>query len=456
MSLVKNLTISDLNAKFDVFVNKDEYLALVDKFQNNFLKDIKVDGFRPGMVPKEVALKHVNTDALEAKILEEVVKETSRPAFEEINNEITKANRVMLSLSYDTSDEKSIKEDDNQNLVYSCIAHLLPHVDLDKIESLSVSLDENAINFPEYEDFERSQIRTLMKDANEYANSENGAKDGDKVVMSFEGKLDGEFHPELNADEYTLLLGSKEFLPDFEQAIYSIKGGEEKTFPVKFPEDYFSDKFAGKTVEFTALAKEVLSPKYQSLQELIDSSEEKKEEFESEENIKNFVKMRYDQEKQEFINKNAQNVVINTIVKESSNFPIDTDVVNEQSDRIFSQLIEYAQKTNQPIGKAFIAMGLRSEKNNIENADVLTIKGEIENNVKNELKLQYIYLTVIKSRKLELPSPEEIKLYVNQIKASPRMYGYPEDATEEDLTSMIGDNIANRKALDYLIEKIVK
>ena len=99
-------------------------------------------------------------------------------------------------------------------------------------------------------------------------------------------------------------------------------------------------------------------------------------------------------------------------------------------------------------------MGMKSDNNKIETLDALGIRSEIEENVKSELKLQYIYLTVIKTKKLELPSPEELKVYVQQIKASPRMYGYPDDATEEELTDMIGDNLANRKALDYLIEKI--
>jgi trigger factor len=454
MSLVKNLKIEDLVAKFDIEVNKDEYLALVDKYQNQYLKEVKVDGFRPGNVPKDIALKHINAEALEGKIMEDIVKETSKPAFQEVDAEITKANRVMLSLAYDTEENKAIREDDNQNLVYSCIANLLPSVNLETIENLKVEKDTDESKFPEYTDYENSQIRNLMKDVNEYTNVEDGAKEGDKVVMSFSGALDGEAHPELASDEYTLLLGSNEFLPDFEKAIYGIKAGETKTFDVKFPSDYFSDKFAGKTVQFTSNPKEVQRPKFATIQEVIDSSEEKKQDLESEENIKNFIKSRYDQEKSDFVKNGVQSKVIETVVKNSPNFPISNDVVSQQTDRIFNQLIDYGSKTQQPIGKAFIAMGMKSDNPKIETLDALGIRSEIEENVKAELKLQYIYLTVIKTKKLDLPSPEELKVYVQQIKSSPRMYGYPEDATEEELTDMIGDNLANRKALDYLISKI--
>jgi trigger factor len=456
MSMVKNLTINELDAKFDVVVNNDEYLALVDKFQNEEMKNVKVDGFRPGMVPKEIALKHIDAAALESLIMEKIVKETSKSAFAEVDEKLTSEGRVLLSLAYDTSDEKSIKEDDQQNLNYSCIANLLPKVDLSAVEKLKVTIDQSQTNYPEYEAFEKSQIRSLMKDANEYESSIEGAKDGDKVVMSFSGELNGEKHDELGSDQYTLLLGSNEFLPEFEAAVLGMKTDESKTFDVQFPSDYFSEKFAGKTVVFTTVIKEVNSPKYNSIQEIIESSEDKKQQLESEENIKSFIKTRYDQEKNEFEKSAKQTAVIEKIISDSPNFPISSEVVNQQTDRIFNQLLEYAQRSGQNVGKAFVAMGMKSDNKNIENADSLTIRSEIEENVKKELKLQYTYLTVIRTKKLELPSLDELKVYVDQIKASPSMYGYPETASEEELTDMIGDNLANRKALDYLIDKIAQ
>jgi trigger factor len=454
MSMVNNLTINELEAKFDVVVNNDEYLALVDKYQNEEIKNVKVDGFRPGMVPKEVALKHINPQALETIIMEKIVKETSKGAFAEVDDRLTLEGRVLLSLAYDTTDEKAIKEDDNQNLTYSCIANLLPKVDLTIVEKLKVEIPANTPEYPSYEAYEKSQIRSLMKDANDYEPSIEKAKDGDKVLMSFSGELNGESHPELGSDQYTLLLGSNEFLPEFEEAVLGMKANETKSFDVNFPSDYFSDKFAGKKVVFTANIKEVNAPKYSNIQEIVDSSEEKKQQLESEENIKGFIKTRYEQEKSEFEKNAKQTAVIEKIINESPDFPISSEVVNQQTDRIFNQLLEYAQRSGQNIGKAFIAMGMKSENKNIENSDSLTIRSEIEENVKKELKLQYTYLTVIRTKKLDLPSVDELKVYVDQIKASPSMYGYPETASEEELTDMIGDNLANRKALDYLIEKI--
>jgi trigger factor len=456
MSLVSNVKITETRANFDITVQKDEYLALVDKYQNQFLKAVKVDGFRPGNVPKEIALKQVNPQALEGQVMEEIVRTTSVTAFEDINKQLLEANRVILSIAYDQEKEKAIREDDSQNLVYSCIAYLLPKVDLDAIESTKVKIEADETEFPKYPEYETSQIRNLMKDLNEYINSEEGAKEEDKVEMSFSGELDGVSSPELNSDHYTLLLGSNEFLPDFEKAIYGMKREESKTFDVQFPAEYFSDKFAGKTVKFTAIIKEVYTPKFTTVQEVIDSSEDKKKDLESEDNVRAFIKTKYDQEVAQYNTGKSQAAVVDALVYKTPDFEIAADVISQQTDKIFNQLIDYSSKSQQPIGKAFLAMGLRSEKKNIENLDSLAVRQEVEINVKSELKLQYIYLTVAKTKKLDLPSPEELEVYASQIAASPKMYGYPDNLSKEDLTDMIGDNLANRKALDYLIEKMTK
>ena len=456
MSMVQNLKFNELSATFDVVVNKNEYLALVDKFQNEELKNVKVDGFRPGNVPKEVAMKHVNPQALESMIMEKIVKETSKPAFTEVDESITKEGRVMLSLSYDTSEEKAIKEDEQENLVYSCIASLLPQVDLSAIDKIKVDIKVNEEEFPPFEMYEKSQIRNLMKDANEYTSTDEGAKDDDKVLISFAGELDGESHPELGSDEYNLLLGSNEFLPEFETAVSGMRKDETKTFDVKFPVDYFSEKFADKKVQFTVNVKSVNTPKFKSIQEIVDSSEEKKSQLESEESIKGFIASRYEQEKNEYLRNAKQTAVIEAIIEQTPNFPISMEVVGQQTDRIFNNLLEYSQRSSQPIGKVFVIMGMKSKNKNIENADSLTVRSEVEESVKSELKLQYTYLTVIRTQKLELPSQDELKIYVDQISANPAMYGYPQDVSKDELSDMIADNLANRKALDYLIDKIVK
>jgi trigger factor len=454
MSLVSNFKIHPTRASFDIVVAKDEYLALVDKYQNLYLKDIKVDGFRPGMVPKEIAMKQINPATLQSKVMEDVIKDTSFEAFGEIETMLNEQNRVILSIAYDDNSEKSIKHDDESNLVYGCIAHLLPAIDLDKIEKIKVKVDLDSEEFPKLEEYTKSQIRTLMKDANDYQTTKEAAKEGDKVEMSFIGSLDGETYPELASDRYTLLLGSNEFLPDFESAMYGVKKDESKTFDVRFPSDYFSDKFAGQTVQFTAEVKDVHVPKYSTLTEMIESSEEMKQDLESEENINKMIKMRYDEEFQQFQESKKQSAVIDALVYQTPNFDIDVDLVGQQTDRIFNNLIEYSSKTNKSIGKAFVDKGLRSEKKNIEVLDALAIKQEIEINVKAELKLQYIYITVSKVKKLDLPSAEELEVYASQISSSPKMYGYPENLTKEELIDMIGDNLANRKALDYLISKM--
>lgn len=454
MSVIKNLEIKNSEASFDICVYKDEYLVMVDKYQNEYIKDVKVDGFRPGKVPKEIALQQIDLKAFENTIIQRIVRETSKPAFDEITTKLEAQKRVLLSFAYDTNEEKAIREDEEQNFIYSCIALLLPPIDLDIMENLELKIEDNNKNFPKYEDFENSQIRTLMKEINTFEDQGSEAKDGDIVIISFTGEMDGESCPELSSDQYTLLLGSNEFLPQFENEIQGLKKDDIKTFDTKFPDDYFSPKFVNKNVVFTVTIKEVKTPKYSSIKEILENSPENKEALGSEEDIKELIKYKYKNEQERNNKELIQKKVVEALIRDTPDFEISSNTVNKQTDRLFFELIENSKKEGLSIGSMFLKMGFFSDNTNIENLDSLAIRSEVEKNVKDELKLQLIYLTVIKSKKLDLPSEKELDTYISQIKSSPKLYGYPENVSNEELKDMLIDNLSNRKALDYLIDKI--
>jgi trigger factor len=76
------------------------------------------------------------------------------------------------------------------------------------------------------------------------------AKDGDSAIIDFEGSVEGELFEGGAAKEFALVLGSNQFIPGFEDQVVGMKIGEEKVIKVTFPENYGSDKLAGKDAEF--------------------------------------------------------------------------------------------------------------------------------------------------------------------------------------------------------------
>lgn len=95
-------------------------------------------------------------------------------------------------------------------------------------------------------------IEELQEENKEYKEiTDRAAQEGDSVNIDFTGVVDGEAFDGGSATDYELVLGSGDFLEEFENNLIGKNSGEATTFPVTFPEDYFDEEMAGKEAEFT-------------------------------------------------------------------------------------------------------------------------------------------------------------------------------------------------------------
>ncbi|HPV70007.1 MAG TPA: trigger factor, partial [Bacilli bacterium] len=95
---------------------------------------------------------------------------------------------------------------------------------------------------------------------------EDAAVNGDTVVMDFEGFVDGKPFEGGKAENYSLELGSGQFIPGFEDALVGVKAGEEKDVNVTFPTEY-TPELAGKAATFKVKVHEVKVKKIPELNE---------------------------------------------------------------------------------------------------------------------------------------------------------------------------------------------
>ncbi len=89
---------------------------------------------------------------------------------------------------------------------------------------------------------------------------DTAAKSSDRVTLDFVGKIDGVAFEGGSAQDFAFVLGEGRMLPEFEQAATGLKAGEERTFDLKFPDDYHGKDVAGKTAQFTITLKKVEWP----------------------------------------------------------------------------------------------------------------------------------------------------------------------------------------------------
>jgi trigger factor len=89
---------------------------------------------------------------------------------------------------------------------------------------------------------------------------DEGAADGDMVVIDFVGRVDGEAFEGGSAEDTELVLGAGRFIPGFEEQMEGMKSGESRTIVVTFPENYSAAKLVGKAATFNITLKGAAAP----------------------------------------------------------------------------------------------------------------------------------------------------------------------------------------------------
>ena len=208
-------------------------------------KNIKMPGFRPGKVPFSI-IKQQHGDQARHEVLSE---ELDRVFGETVTTQ------KMRVAGYPRIEPKTTES--TTHLEFHAIFEVYPDftpADMSTAEVERPVLEVTAAEVDKTLDILRQQ-RVSYEDA------DRAAAKGDRVVIDFLGKKDGEPFQGGQASDYPFVLGQGQMLPDFESAIEGAATGESKTFDLTFPADYFAKDLAGQTVQFEITVKQVQAPK---------------------------------------------------------------------------------------------------------------------------------------------------------------------------------------------------
>ncbi len=109
------------------------------------------------------------------------------------------------------------------------------------------------------EDVERT-INTLRQQRTGWQPVERAAQNGDRVMIDFEGSIDGSPFEGGAAKDFPLVLGNKVLIEGFETGLVGARAGEARTLDLEFPADYRSARLAGQKVQFAVTVKQVNEP----------------------------------------------------------------------------------------------------------------------------------------------------------------------------------------------------
>ena len=234
--------LSETSVEIKVVLDKADLKEAEEKAVNRLVKDVKIEGFRKGKAPLDIAKKNINPNDLASVSLDIAVRTSVPKAFEE-----SKSAPLMIP------NVEVTKFVPGETVEYTAKADILPEVKLGDYKKLGVKKEEVKVA-------EKDVKEILENIQNAYAESKVAKKKaamGDEVVIDFEGSLNGEKFEGGAAKDFKLGLGSHQFIPGFEEGIVGHESGDRFDLELTFPKDYHAEKLAGKKTVFNVLVKQV-------------------------------------------------------------------------------------------------------------------------------------------------------------------------------------------------------
>ena len=234
-----NKNVTEITVKID----GQEWKDALEKAYDKASKKAKIDGFRPGKVPKEVFMKKYGVESLFMDAGDLVLESAYKKAFEGKD-----------SLELVAQPDIALKSVDENGVEFVFTVTTKPEVKLGKYKGLKVKKEEIKVTKEEID-------KTISEMRNRYAENvvkeTDKVEDGDIAVIDFEGFKDGVPFEGGKGENYDLTIGSHTFIPGFEEQVVGMKKGETKDVNVTFPEDYHAEDLKGAPVVFKVTVKEV-------------------------------------------------------------------------------------------------------------------------------------------------------------------------------------------------------
>ena len=242
--------LSETKVVLTIVVDRTELEAAEQVALKKMSRDVKVPGFRKGHVPLSVVAKNINPNALQEETLDNALSKAVAEAF--VGEKIQAIERPEVEV------KKFIPGD---TLEFTAQATILPAVKLPDYQKLKTKRAEVKVVDTDADDI----ISRMQENFAEKTKVDRAVKGGDEVVIDFIGKKDDVEFDGGKAEDYSLKIGSGQFIPGFDEGIVGHKAGDKFDLELKFPKDYHAKELAGQKVTFSVELKTVNESKLPEL-----------------------------------------------------------------------------------------------------------------------------------------------------------------------------------------------
>ena len=416
--LEKNMVRLTIEASAEEFENA---------LQNSYLKNkgkINIQGFRKGKAPRAVIEKMYGPEIFYEDAANEIIPEAYEKAAEESKLEIVSRPDIDV-----------VQIEKGKAFIFTAEVAVKPEVTLGDYKGIEVEKKEITVTEEEIEERinrEREQNSRLI------TVDDRAVQDGDIAIIDFEGFVDGVAFEGGKGEDYSLTIGSRSFIDNFEEQLIGKSIGEEVEVNVTFPEEYHVADLAGKPALFKVKIKEV---KVKELPELNDDFAQDVSEFDTLEEYKESIKKSIEESKEKDAKRAMEDEIIEKII-ENASMEIPEAMVNTQVSQMADDFIQRLQYQGLSLEQYFQFTGMDSKK------FIDSLKPQAMKRIQTRLVLE----AIVKAENIEA-TDEDLDKEINEMA---KTYQMEADKMKELIADrekeQIKLDIAVQKAVDFVVE----
>ena len=426
MSMKYEKTENANELKLEFTIEAEKFDNAIKTVYTKSARYFNIPGFRKGKAPFEMVEKMYGDQIFYEDAFNEVVP----PIFEE---EI-KANNIE-AVSKPEIDVKQMEK--GKDLIFTAVIQTKPEVKLGKYKGISLKKIEYTVSD---EDINKELNSMAERNARLVAVEDRPVEEKDSVVMDFEGFVDGKPFEGGKAEGYELVIGSKTFIPGFENQMVGMKADEEKEIKVKFPEDYFSEDLKGKDATFKVKVHEI---KKKELPEINDDFAKDTSEFDTLDELKASIKEKLENENTNKAKYETEEAAIKAVC-EAAEVEIPSGMIETELDNMTKDIETRLQYQGMKLDSYLKMIGKTMEE----------FRKEGEEQAKTSVKNRLVLEAIVKAEDIKADE-DEINTKVTEMAEA---YGKkPEELKQnEQFMNYINEFIQNEKVVNFIVDNAKK
>jgi trigger factor len=416
-----NPTLREINVEIPADVVSRETETVITKFQ----KMARLPGFRKGKVPATVVRQRFAED-IKSEVVEQLVPRYFRQETEKQGLHPVSQPRVT-----------DLHIHDGEPLKFKASFEVLPDFEVQGYDQIKVEHPDVKISD---EDVEKTLSQLREQNASYTAVEDRPIQDGDFAQVAFKGtpQGEGEGQQPVSMDDVMVEVGGSNTIPEFTENLRGAKAGDERTFVVKYADDFSDQRLAGKSFDYSV---KVNSIKTKHLPELNDDfAKELGAEFTSIDDVKKRIREGMEQEKKHQAEHEAKDKLVDELVKLN---PIEVP----------DAMVEHQIDTRLERGlRALAAQGMKAE--DMRKMDFQRLRGGQRDSARREVQVALLLEKIADKENINA-TDEDVDKEIQIMAAQSQQ---PADAVRARLTQdgsidRIRHRIRSEKALEYLYSR---